>query len=95
MEVSSSHLLEIFIVTTLLFLHSHTYLSAHAYCYCFGCMIYLLMCICVHIALRLCCVCVFQLSHIRTDVIVGLLINSSKCVFVSVDFALFFSCERY
>ena len=39
--------------------------------------------------------CAIHLSQTNTDVIVGLFLNSSKYICVSVDFILFFSCEEY
>ena len=97
MEGSCSRLLDNFIAITLLFLHLHTYLSLHAYCCWFKCSmyLYLLMCSCVHIAIRLFCIGINHLSHTHTTVVVGLLINSSMYICVSVAFALFFSYERY
>ena len=56
------------------------------------CSIYLLVCIRLHIGVRLYFVCIIHLSHTHTDVIVGLLINSSMYICFSVGFALFISC---
>ena len=56
---------------------------------------YLLVCICLHITLCLCCSGVIHLSHTHTDVIVGLLTNSSMYICVSAAVDLFFPCERY
>ena len=50
---------------------------------------YLLLCICAQIAVRLYCASIIHLSHTHTDVIVGLLINSSMYTCVIMD--LFYS----
>ena len=63
--------------------------------YCCRTPIYLLMCICVHIAVRLCCVCVIHLSHTHADVIVGLLINSSLYLCVSLVFCFISSWNPF
>ena len=70
-------------------IYAFSYMSLpYAYCCWLRCSMYLLVCFCVHIAVCLCCTCVVYISHGHTDVIVGLLINSSMYISVSVAFAL-------